>query len=61
MDLVVPETEEQYQNEDAVAAFRDYLKGKGVEFMEVSSARRMGISKMLDHVVELLQTLKEGE
>jgi GTP-binding protein len=61
LDLVVPETEEQYQNEDAVAAFRDYLKGKGVEFMEVSSARRMGISKMLDHVVELLQTLKEGE
>jgi GTP-binding protein len=61
LDLVIPETDEEYLNEEAIEGFRNYLKGKGVEFLEVSSARRMGISKMLDQVVELLQTLKEGE
>lgn len=61
LDLVIPETDEEYLNEEAIQGFRNYLKGKGVEFLEVSSARRMGVSKMLDQVVELLHTLKEGE
>jgi GTP-binding protein len=61
LDLVVPESVDEYANEEALTEFRKYLREKNVEFMEVSSARRMGISQMLDHVVELLQTLKEGE
>ncbi|NBO39702.1 GTPase ObgE [bacterium] len=61
LDLVVPENESEYLNEEAIAGFRNYLKGKGVEFIEVSSARRMGISDMLDQVVELLHTLREGQ
>jgi GTP-binding protein len=61
LDIVVPESDDEYVNEEALTEFRKYLRAKKVEFMEISSARRMGISQMLDHVVELLQTLKEGE
>ena len=61
LDLVMPDSEDTYLNEEAVEGFRNYLRGKGVDFLEISSARRMGISKMLDQVVELLQRLKEGE
>lgn len=61
LDLVLPENEDEYLNQEAIDGFRNYLRGKQVEFMEVSSARRMGISKMLDQIVGLLQTLKEGE
>jgi GTP-binding protein len=58
--LVIPEGEDEYLNEDAIKEFRAYLKAKNVDFMELSSARRLGISNMLDKVVELLDTLKEG-
>ncbi|MEN9809455.1 MAG: hypothetical protein RLZZ488_1022 [Pseudomonadota bacterium] len=60
LDLVQPEGEDAYQNEEAVNEFRTYLKNKKVEFLELSSARRLGVSKMLDMVVEMLDTLKEG-
>jgi GTP-binding protein len=60
LDLVLPEGEDVYQNEDALKEFKAYLVSKNVEFMELSSARRIGISKILDKVVELLDTLKEG-
>lgn len=61
LDLVLPESEDEYLNEEALTEFRKYLRAKNVEFREVSSARRMGISEMLDQVVEFLQRLKEGE
>ncbi len=60
LDLVQPEGEDVYQNEDAIKEFRTYLKAKNVQFMELSSARRQGITHMLDKVVEMLDALKEG-
>lgn len=60
LDLVQPEGEDEFQNEDAVKEFRAYLKAKNVEFFELSSARRKGITVLLDKVVEMLNTLREG-
>lgn len=60
LDLVQPEGEEEFQNEEAINEFRTYLKSKKVDFIELSSARRLGVSTMLDKVVEMLDTLKEG-
>jgi GTPase len=40
---------------EALDEFRSYLKSKGVEWFEISSARRIGIQELLDAVVELLQ------
>jgi GTP-binding protein len=60
LDLVQAEGEEVFQNEEAINGFRSYLQSKKVEFLELSSARRLGISNMLDKVVELLDAMKEG-
>jgi GTP-binding protein len=60
LDLVQAEGEEVFQNEEAINGFRSYLQSKKVEFLELSSARRLGISNMLDKVVGLLDAMKEG-
>lgn len=60
LDLVKPEGEDTYTNEPAITEFRNYLKDKNIEFIELSSAQRLGISTMLDKVVESLDALKEN-
>jgi GTP-binding protein len=60
LDLVQAEGEDAFQNEEAINGFRAYLQSKNIEFLELSSARRQGISSMLDKVVGLLDAMKEG-
>lgn len=60
LDQLQPESDDEFLNEEAVTEFRNYLKKKNVEFLELSSARRVGVSKLLDKIVGLLDTLKEG-
>jgi GTP-binding protein len=57
--LAVGENIEISGNQDALNEFRQYLKRKKIKFFEISSAFRVGISDLLDKLVEVLNELKQ--
>lgn len=48
-------------NQEALNGFRSYLKLKKTSYLEISSAYRVGISELLDKVIEILNTNKTEE
>ncbi|KAB8027757.1 GTPase ObgE [Fluviispira multicolorata] len=48
------ETEAPLNNTEALNGFRNYLKLKKTPYLEISSAYRIGISEMLDKLIEVL-------
>ncbi|WP_186649545.1 GTPase ObgE [Fluviispira vulneris] len=52
--LANEEIEESLNNTEALNGFRNYLKLKKTPYLEISSAYRIGITEMLDKLIEVL-------
>ncbi len=61
VDSLAGEEIETIINHDALNGFRNYLKLKKMPYLEISSAFRVGISELLDKVIEILSVYKTGE
>jgi GTPase len=52
--------DDQVNQQAVVEEFRVYLKSKGVPWLEISSALRLGITQLLDSMIEKLSTAGWG-
>ena len=59
LDFLSPDDVSEQESSEELDAFRAYLKKKSVKFLEISSARRVGIPEMLDRVVVTLSEMNE--
>lgn len=57
--LMDDEGEGALERSEALVAFQEHLRAKKVRYLEISSANRLGISELLDAVLELTQQGKE--
>ena len=61
VDSLAGEEIETVTNQDALDGFRNYLKLKKTPYFEISSAFRIGITDLLDKIIEILSSVKKTE
>lgn len=59
LDTYQPDEQEEGKPADELAQFRDYLKKKRVDYLEISSANRTGIKELLDRVVKQIDLMRD--